>query len=165
MKRLQQFMNLVILGLMSSVVIAPAIANAQGAEKYLIEAVRRGEALEYRLNRMVTHGTAMLERKIADEGMTEANARTLKELCRAQETRMRSKRTEKVAKAREKKNNDAGYDFRDDPAWLDAEINRRLDRIFDTGGVGSGDRQTDTGAAAGAGGGLAISAERVGRSA
>lgn len=87
------------------------------------------EALELKLNRLVAIGAAMLERKIADEGMTETNARTLKELCRAQETSMRSKRTEKAAKAREKKNNDAGYDFRDDPAWLDAEIDRRIERL------------------------------------
>jgi hypothetical protein len=61
--------------------------------------------------------------------MTETNARTLKELCRAQETMMRSKRTEKAAKAREKKNNDAGYDFRDDPAWLREQLERRILKI------------------------------------
>jgi len=111
------------------------------------------EALELKLNRLVAIGAAMLERKIADEGMTETNARTLKELCRAQETSMRSKRTEKAAKAREKKNNDAGYDFRDDPAWLDAEFERRITRIFGAGASSlAGD---DAAAKKGAPGGLA----------
>ncbi len=87
------------------------------------------QALVYRLNRLVTIGLAMLEKQISDEGMTENNARTLTELCRAQEIRMRSNRNHKAAKAREKKNNDAGHDFRDDPEWLLAEINRRLDRL------------------------------------
>jgi hypothetical protein len=87
------------------------------------------ETIEYRLNRLVTIGLAMLEKRVGEEGMTEANARTLTEIARAQEIRMRSKRNEKAAKAREKKNNDAGYDFRDDPEWLLAELTRRLDRI------------------------------------
>jgi len=87
------------------------------------------DSLELKLNKLVAIGIAMLEQKVADEGMTETNARTLKELARAQETRMRSTRNEKAAKAREKKNNDAGYDFRDDPAWLDAEIDRRIERL------------------------------------
>jgi hypothetical protein len=108
------------------------------------------EALELRLNRLLAIGSAMLACKVAEEGMTETNARTLRELCRAQETMMRSKRTEKAAKAREKKNNDAGYDFRDDPAWLDAEINRRLDRLFDKGGVGQGHRRSQSGGKTGA---------------
>ena len=100
------------------------------------------EALDFRLNRLVAIGTSMLERKVADEGMTEANARTLKELCRAQETRMRSTRNEKAAKAREKKSTDDGHDFRDDPAWLRAEINRRLDRLFDPGAMGGASRNS-----------------------
>jgi hypothetical protein len=87
------------------------------------------EALELRLSRLLAIGSAMLARKVAEEGMTETNARTLKELCRAQETMMRSKRTEKAAKAREKKNNDAGYDFRDDPAWLREQLERRILKI------------------------------------
>jgi hypothetical protein len=122
------------------------------------------EALELKLNRLVAIGAAMLERKIADEGMTETNARTLKELCRAQETSMRSKRTEKAAKAREKKNNDAGYDFRDDPAWLDAEFERRINRMFG-GGVASGVAGIDAGATKGAPGGLAIPDKRMGSAA
>jgi hypothetical protein len=87
------------------------------------------DTIEYRLNRLVTIGLAMLEKRIGGEGMTEMDARTLTELARAQEIRMRAKRNEKAAKAREKKNHDAGYDFRDDPEWLLAEINRRLDRL------------------------------------
>ena len=84
---------------------------------------------EHRLDRLVSIGLAMLEKTITEEGMTEAHARTLTELARAQEVTMRSQRNKKAAKAREKKNNDAGHDFRDDPDWLLAEINRRLDRL------------------------------------
>jgi len=73
------------------------------------------ELLELRLNKLMTTGVAMLEKRLAEEGLTEANARTLTELVRAQEMRMRSKRNEKAAKARETKKHDAGYDFRDDP--------------------------------------------------
>ena len=113
------------------------------------------EALDFRLNRLVAIGTSMLERKVADEGMTEANARTLKELCRAQETRMRSTRNEKAAKAREKKSTDDGYDFRDDPAWLRAEINRRLDRLFDPGAMAGVPGDAVAGGAAEAPGDLA----------
>lgn len=105
------------------------------------------EALDLRLHRLVAIGTAMLERKIADEGMTEENARTLKELCHAQEIRMRSTRNEKAAKAREKKNNDDGADFRDDPNWLRAEFNRRLDHVFGPERMDSGLRRDDAGAA------------------
>ena len=52
------------------------------------------EAIELRLNKLVAIGVAMLEKRVAEEGMTEANARTLKELCRAEEVRMRSTTTE-----------------------------------------------------------------------
>jgi len=107
------------------------------------------DANEFRLNRLVAIGIDMLERKVADEGMTEANARTLKELCRAQETRMRSTRNEKAAKAREKKNNDAGEDFRDDPNWLKAEFSRRLDLILGTAGDRSSVREAAEGGSAG----------------
>lgn len=95
------------------------------------------DALDFRLHRLVAIGTGMLEQKVAEQGMTEANARTLRELCRAQEIRMRSTRSEKAAKAREKKNNDAGHDFRDDPAWLRAELTRRLEHLT-RGGADSG---------------------------
>jgi hypothetical protein len=87
------------------------------------------QALAYRMNRLFTLGLAMLEKKVDEEGMTETNARTLTELARAQEITMRSTRNEKAAKAREKKNTDAGRDFRDDPAWLIAEIERKLGRL------------------------------------
>jgi hypothetical protein len=107
------------------------------------------EAVDYRLNRIVAIGLDMLERKIADEGMTEANARTLKELCHAQEIRMRSTRNEKAAKAREKKSDDAGHDFRDDPNWLKAEFSRRLDLIFGPDSSGSGVREAAEGGSAG----------------
>ena len=113
------------------------------------------EALDLRLHRLVAIGTAMLERKIADEGMTEANARTLKELCHAQEIRMRSTRNEKAAKAREKKNNDDGADFRDDPNWLKAEFARRLDLVFGPDDGPSGIRGAESGGPASAPGNLA----------
>lgn len=117
------------------------------------------EAVDLRLNRLVVIGIAMLERKVADEGMTETNARTLKELCRAQETRMRSTRNEKAAKAREKKNTDDGHDFRDDPNWLKAELARRLDQIFGPESVGSGVRRDDAGVATGGAGDMAASVQ------
>ena len=62
---------------------------------------------------------------------------------------MRSKRNEKAAKARETKKHDAGYDFRDDPAWLDAEINRRLDRLSTAGGAGGDPARRSAGGEAG----------------
>jgi hypothetical protein len=96
------------------------------------------ESHQYRLNRLLTVGVAMLETKVGEEGMNEANARALTELMRAQEISMRSRRNEKAAKAREKKNSDAGYDFRDDPDWLIAEINRKIDRIAQAGDAGGG---------------------------
>ena len=113
------------------------------------------DSLELKLNKLVAIGIAMLEQKVADEGMTETNARTLNELCRAQETRMRSTRNEKAAKAREKKNTDDGHDFRDDPAWLDAEFKRRLDRMLDAEGEAGGVGPADDRGAAGAAGELA----------
>lgn len=57
--------------------------------------------------------------------------------------------------AREKKNSDAGYDFRNDPAWLDAEINRRLDRLQERGGEDAHPGDAASGTEAGVGGGLA----------
>ncbi len=104
------------------------------------------EALELRLNRLVAIGAAMLERRLAKEGMTEANARMLTELCRAQESRMRTIKN-KNGRIREKKNNDAGRDLRDDPDWLIAELSRRLDRLSEADAAdgaaraGSGDHQ------------------------
>ena len=86
------------------------------------------EAIEFRLNRLLSLGIALLEKRLAEEGLTDANARTLTELCRAEESRMRTIR-QKTGKTRETKNHDAGYDFRDDPAWLDAEIRRRIERL------------------------------------
>jgi hypothetical protein len=83
----------------------------------------------------------MLEKRLAEEGLTEGNARTLTELCRAQEIRMRSTRNEKAAKAREKKNNDAGQDYRDDPAWARAELKRRIRQIRAAIGLGGPGRQ------------------------
>jgi ankyrin repeat protein len=66
MKQFQQFMNSAILTLISLVVIAPGVANAQGAEKDLIEAVRRGEALT--VKRRLADGTSANAKN--DEGVT-----------------------------------------------------------------------------------------------
>jgi hypothetical protein len=92
---------------------------------------------QYRLNRLMTAGVTMLEAKVGEEGITEAHARTLTELMRAQEISMRTRRNEKAAKARERKSKDARdesrEDFRDDPDWLIAEIGRKLDRIAEAG--------------------------------
>ena len=96
------------------------------------------EALELRLNRLVTIGAAMLERRLAGEGLTEPVARTLTELCRAQEIRMRATKARGGAPHKKKKTDD-GYDFRDDPAWLRAELARRLDvlsAVDDEAGAG-----------------------------
>lgn len=93
------------------------------------------ETQELRLTRLVAMGTGLLEKKVAEEGMTEANARTLFELCRAQEIRMRTTRTEKAAKARETKKDNGGPDFRDDPAWLRAELERRILKIRKAAGL------------------------------
>jgi hypothetical protein len=112
------------------------------------------EVLALRLNRLLVTGIAMLDKRVSEEGMTEGNARTLTELCRAEEIRMRSTRT-KTGKPREKKNHDAGYDFRDDPVWLDAEINRRLDRLHGQGAAAGDPGAADAGAEAGVSGALA----------
>ncbi len=114
------------------------------------------DSLAVRLNRLIVIGIRMLEKRLTEEGMNEANARTLSELCRAEESRMRALR-QKTGKTRETKNHDAGYDFRDDPAWLDAELARRLDRRFGPRGVGGGVGDADAGRAAGAAGGVGAS--------
>jgi hypothetical protein len=106
------------------------------------------EAIELRLNKLVVVGMELLERRITEEGLTEVNARTLTELCRAEELRMRTTR-QKTGKTRETKNHDAAHDFRDDPAWLDAELNRRMDRRFGPRGGGSGSGKDDGGRKAG----------------
>ena len=92
---------------------------------------------EARLSRMLANATAMLERKMDEEGVTEANARRLTELSRAQEIRMRTTRASKEnAKTRETKNkNDANADYRSDPAWLRAELERRILRIRQAAGL------------------------------
>jgi hypothetical protein len=56
---------------------------------------------------------------------------------------------------REKKNNDAGYDFRDDPVWLVDELNRRLDRLHGQDEAAGAGQAPDRAADAGARGGLA----------
>ena len=85
------------------------------------------EALASRLSRLLAIGIAMLEMRIAEEGMTDQNARTLTELCRAEEIRMRSTRA-KTAKSRETKIDDAGLEAADD-AWYRAELKKRIHRV------------------------------------
>lgn len=82
------------------------------------------EAATFRLRRLIVFGIGMLERKTAGEGMNEGNAEALVALCRAQEIMMRLERA-KNGTIREKKKNDDGVDFRDDPLWLAAEFARR----------------------------------------
>jgi ankyrin repeat protein len=66
MKQFRQFMNSTILTLISLVVIAPGVASAQGAEKDLIEAVWRGEALA--VKQLLADGTSANAKN--DEGVT-----------------------------------------------------------------------------------------------
>jgi hypothetical protein len=86
-------------------------------------------ALDLRLNRLVVFSAAMLEKQVVRSGLTFENAQALRELCRAQEARVRTTKNRNAARDREKKNKDAGYDFRDDSAWLDAELDRILEPI------------------------------------
>jgi hypothetical protein len=129
----------------------PPVARRTGLPK---PKATGSEAVALRLNRLLVIGIAMLEKRLAEEGLTDANARTLTELCRAEELRMRSTR-QKTGKTREMKNHDDGYDFRDDPAWLDAEFKRRLDRRFGAERAGGDLRGDDGGGEAGVSGGLA----------
>jgi hypothetical protein len=103
------------------------------------------EALEFRLNRLVALGLTMLERRVSTKGFSEEDARTLRELCRAAEITKRAARTEKAGKAREKKND--AHDFRNDPAWLRAEIDRRLDRLGQERAPKADSRERDAGGA------------------
>ena len=111
------------------------------------------EAIELKLNRMLAVASAMLEKRLADEGATEVNARTLVELCRAEELRMRSTK-HRTAKTRETKNADAGSDFRDDPAWLRAELERRLAHLREEEGDRGAAQIGEHDGAAGLSGGL-----------
>src|SRR5262245_25456258 len=65
MKRSQRFMNSMMLTLMSIAVMAPGVANAQGSEKDLIEAVRRGEA--HAVKQLLSDGASSNARN--DEGV------------------------------------------------------------------------------------------------
>jgi len=96
------------------------------------------ESVGDRLGRVIAVGLAVLEQRFEEGDVTLAHTRTLTELCRAEEIRMRSMRSEKAGKAREKKNKNGGPDYRNDPDWLLSEINRRLDRLSRRGAGGSG---------------------------
>ena len=98
------------------------------------------DLLELRLNKLVVTCMAMLDDKLKKEGLTLENARLVTEMCRAEELRMRTTR-QKTGKTRETKNNDAAHDFRDDPVWLDAELNRRLARLTETREAAGGHRE------------------------
>jgi hypothetical protein len=88
-----------------------------------------------RLNALVSTGIGLLERRMADEGLTKGTAELLGVLCRAREARMRAKRNEKAAKARETKTKDEPRDHTDDPAWIRAELERRILRIRAAAGL------------------------------
>lgn len=104
----------------------PAVAKPLGLPRVAPAGV---DELALRLNKMLAVSLAMLEKRLSDEGVTDANARTLTELCRAEEIMMRSARR-KTGKTRETKNQDADYDFRDDPDWLNAELDRRIEHLL-----------------------------------
>jgi hypothetical protein len=109
------------------------------------------EGSEFRLNRLILVGAAMLAKRLkaerlTEEGLTQASARMLTELCRAEELRMRAMR-QKTGKTRETKK-DAATDFRDDPVWLDAELRRWLDSLTQGGDQGAprdGDERGEAG--------------------
>jgi hypothetical protein len=105
------------------------------------------ELAEYRLNRLIGYGIDILEKEAVDRGVSEAHARTLAALCRAQEIMMRSLR---AGTLREKKNKNDGIDFRDDPEWLATEFARRNPgmAIADVRGEGGALQELDTGPAA-----------------
>ena len=84
------------------------------------------DALAFRLNRLITHGLAMLEHGVAEEGWTEGNLRMLNELCRATRT-MHAILNKKAVKARETTDDDAARS--DDPAQILRELAARFDRI------------------------------------
>lgn len=104
----------------------PPVAKPLGLPKVAPAGI---DELEFRLHRTIVIGQQMLNKRLAEEGVNEANARTAAELCRAMEILMRIARR-KTGKTRETKNDDAGYDFRDDPAWLNAELDRRIERLY-----------------------------------
>ncbi len=96
------------------------------------------DEIGFRLNRLLVNELAMLERRLAEEGMSEANARTLVELCRAEEIRMRSIANKaKTAKTRETKDHDDGADASADEGWLRTELKKRIHRIRAAVGRGS----------------------------
>src|SRR5262245_34889057 len=66
MKQFQQFMNSMMLALMSVAVMASGVAKAQGSEKDLIEAVRRREAPA--VKQLLADGVSANARN--DEGVT-----------------------------------------------------------------------------------------------
>jgi hypothetical protein len=108
----------------------PTVAIPRGPNGRKIVGI---DLLELRLNKLVITCMAMLDDKLKKEGLTLENARLATEMCRAEELRMRTTR-QKTARSREMKKHDATSDFRDDPAWLDAELRRRLAKL--TGGRG-----------------------------
>ena len=98
----------------------------------------RGAGAE--IERIVSLGAAMIGRRVAAEGMTEANARTLGELCRARESLMRSRKREEGGKPRGKHARDdraersepgglAGAEREADLAWKRAELTRRFNAL------------------------------------
>jgi hypothetical protein len=103
-----------------------------------------GGSAQRRLDRIVTAGIATLDQEIADSGWNGDSARRLLELCRAREMIMRSDRSGKAAEPREKKNkNDDRRDPIDDPAWVRAELERRILQFRRARGLEGGARKGD----------------------
>jgi hypothetical protein len=107
-------------------------------------AVKPGDFPKRRLERIAAAGIASLAREIADAGWNGDSARKLLELCRAREMIMRSGKSGKTAEAREKKNKaDERRDPTDDPAWVRAELERRILQIRRARGLEGGPRPGD----------------------
>jgi hypothetical protein len=89
----------------------------------------RAEALERRLCALLKVSSAMLEKRLAREGMTDANAAMLAQLCRAQESFMRTTHTKKAGKARERHHDRSEPDGPADGAARAADIARKRTEI------------------------------------
>lgn len=110
--------------------------------------IERAATLSLRLQVAISFGLDLLERRIAEEGLTDANARTLTELCRAQEILMRSIRTDRGDKTGEKSNKNDGPDrartySAADIAQKRADLERRILAIRRERGLSGGDRPGD----------------------
>jgi hypothetical protein len=95
--------------------------------------------LEARLVLLLAAGLEALERRIAEGGLDERSARMLTELCRGVELAGRRSKGAGVERPGGGTSDD-GTEHTDDPAWLRAELKRRVHRIRADAGRRSGDR-------------------------